>query len=267
MFTGLGAGDVCIQYLPSVRVHPEQRNQESAATRIMLKQARKPRPSSPAPPPPPPLLSVTDGSHKWCTRDDFIWFMELLSSSLPTPMADLRFESLVRACWGIPEEGVVSESRGVDGLGEKQPVRALVTHADGSMSVERVSRQDLEEVEGDKSDGRLISEVEAESVRRRLASRGVHAVHVHLLEKTSPGGATPEVPEADGSSQEPAVGTNAGAISESLSRFRPGDGRQPSADEVRIATLGPSGSRHSDHDPVYFEEGTAGLGFDHGLLR
>lgn len=212
---------------------------------------------------PPPLIAVTDGSHKWCTRDDLVWFMELLSSSLPTPAADLRFEGLVRACWGIPAEGR-NESQGTGGLGDNQSVSVVVTHADGSMSIERVSRQEVE-VGVDKNGDLLISEVQAERVRRRLASKGVHAVHVHLL-NSRPGGVMRANPGVDGSPQEVAVGSNLGAILEGGSRSRPCGGRQPSADEVRIARLGPSGNRHG-HGAGCLEEGKAGLGFDHGLLR
>lgn len=179
-------------------------------------------------------------------------------------MADLRFESLVRACWGIPAEGA-NESRGIEGLGETQSISVVVTHADGSISIERVSRQEIG-VDVDKNDDHVISEVQAERVRRQLASRGVHAVHVHLLKNRS-GGVMRAISGADGSSQEPAVRNNAGSILEGGSRSHPGGGRQPSADEVRIAMSGPSGSRHRDHDAGYFEEAAAGHGFDHGLLR
>ncbi len=227
----------------------------------------------------PPLVSlvlrlssnvVTDGSHKWCTRDDIIWWMELLSSSLPTPSADPRFDALVRACWGIPPAlagGGGSGGQGIGPLEEGQSMSVLVTHVDGEMSIERVSRQGDEVGVDDRSGDLLMSEAQAERVRRELASIGVHAVHVHLLNSNNdntPGAANHASAAVDGSTQNGAAGSKHGAVVEGQDSGR----RQPSAEEVRIARLGPSGNKHgTSHGVGRFGEGEAGLGFDHGLLR
>lgn len=187
--------------------------------------------------------------------------MELLSSSLPTPAADLRFDSLVRACWGIPAEvGGVSGRPGNSALGDNQPVSVVVTHADGSMSIETVSRQEVE-VRVDGNGDLSISEEQAERVRRQLAARGVHAVHVHLL--NNPRGAG-----TGRSAQGTGVGDDVGGVFEGGSRSSPRDvGRRSSREEVKIAKSGPSGNQHGRHGASCFDEGEVGLGFNHGLLR
>lgn len=237
----------------------EGRRERAEATRIKLLFTVHPRLVRS-----PPFFAVTDGSHKWCTRDDIIWWMELLSSSMPTPAADLRFDTLVRACWGIPPAhgSGVSAWQGTNHLDENQWMSVLVTHADGAMSVERVSRQ-----EGDvgvaESGDPLMSEEQAERVRRQLASRGVHAVHVHLLKNNDPRGTAIHANAAiDEPAQNGAVGSKVGAVIEGRD-----SGRRPSAEEVKIARLGPSGSEHGSHGAGCFGEGEAGLGFDHGMLR
>lgn len=196
--------------------------------------------------------------------------MELLSSSLPTPAADLRFDSLVRACWGIPAEvGSVSGRQGNSALRENQPIGVVVTHADGSMSIETVSRLEVEvslNGNGDLS----ISEEQAERVRRHLASRGVQAVHVHLLNNNN----NPQAAEirenrgTDGLKEGTTVGNDAGAVFEAGANPSPrGGGRQSSQEEIKVAKLGPSGNRRGSHGTSCFGEGEAGLGFNHGLLR
>lgn len=217
-----------------------------------------------------PPLAVTDGSHKWCTRDDLIWWMELLSSSLPnaTPAADddLQFKRVARACWGIPANAPGVPGSQQDGaFGEApQPVSVVVTHADGSITIERVSRQEVE-VHPDGSGTLLISEAQAEKIRRQLSRRGVHAVHVHLLNEQK--GTVHASPEAAGSSQETADVKHVGSILEGSFCSRPHGMRQLSADEVRTARLGPSGHGQGSRGADCFEEGEANLGFDHGMLR
>lgn len=212
----------------------------------------------------PPPLAVTDGSHKWCTRDDLIWWMELLSSSLSstTPAADndLQFERVVRACWGIPANAAGVPGSQQDGaLGEApQSVSLVVTHTDGSITIERVSRQEVE-VHPDGSGTLVISEAQAEKIRRQLSLRGVHAVHVHLLNEQKE--AVHASPETAGSSQETADVKHVGSGS------RPHGVRQLSADEVRTARLGPSGHGQGSRGADCFGEGEASLGFDHGMLR
>ena len=193
--------------------------------------------------------------------------MELLSASLPTPAADLRFDSLVRACWDVPAEVVGVPGRpGNSAPGENQPVSVVVTHADGSMSIETMSRQEVE-VSVDGNGDLSISEEQAERVRRKLCSRGVHAVHVHLLNNNNNNN-NPRGAGADRSAQGTVVANDAGSVLEGGSRLSPRNGgRRPSPEEIKIAKLGPSGDRHGSHDAGCFDEGEAGLGFNHGLLR
>ncbi|CAM9380713.1 unnamed protein product, partial [Ectocarpus sp. 12 AP-2014] len=214
-------------------------------------------------------FSVTDGSHKWCTRDDLIWWMELLSSSLPnaTPPAnyDLQFERVARACWGIPANapGVPGSQQGGAFDEAPQSVSVVVTHADGSITMERVSRQEVE-VHPNGSGTHLISEAQAEKIRRQLSRRGVHAVHVHLLNEQK--GTVHASPEAAGSSEEAADVKHVGSILEGSSCSCPHGVRQLSADEVRTARLGPSGHGQGSRGGDCFWEGEANLGFDHGML-
>lgn len=143
----------------------------------------------------------------------------------------------------------------------------VVTHADGSMSIEAVSRQEVE-VSVDGNGDLSISEEQAERVRRQLASRGVHAVHVHLLNNNgNPRGAAMNAnPGTDGSAQVTAVGNDVATLFEGGLRPVPCDGgRRSSPEEIKIAQLGPSGNRHGSRG--CFGEGEAGLGFNHGLLR
>eukprot|EP00752_Nemacystus_decipiens_P008962 g8001.t1 len=195
--------------------------------------------------------------------------MEVLSSSLPTPAADLRFDRLVRACWGIPADvGGVPGRLGNGALDMNKPVTVVVTHADGSMSIETVSRQEVE-VSVDGNGDLSISEEQAERVRRLLASRGVRVVHVHLLNNNNPRGSVGRANTGtDGSVQGSAVGNDAGSVFEGGSRIPPCDGgRRCSQEEIEIARSGPSGNRHGSHGAGCFDEDEAALGFNHGLLR
>lgn len=70
--------------------------------------------------------TVADGAGRYCTRNDFLAWIELVSSSLPTPTADHRFDNLVRACWGLPAEAANRYSAhttgdGGDGLPSEHP--------------------------------------------------------------------------------------------------------------------------------------------------
>lgn len=220
----------------------------------------------------PRRVVVTDGSHRWCTRDDLVWWMELLSSSLPTPADDLRFDRLVRACWGIPAEvrgGLGRQGNGA-APGENESVSVVVTHADGSMSIETVSRREV----GVSVDGNVdlsISKEQAKRVRHNLACRGVHAVHVHLLNNNNNprGTAARAHPGADGSAQGTAVGDDdVGTLFEGGPRLSPCDGkRRSSPEEIKIAKFGPGGSRHGSSGAGCFGGGEPDLSFDHGLLR
>lgn len=196
--------------------------------------------------------------------------MELLSSSLPstTPAADddLQFERVARACWGIPASaaGVLGSQQDGDFGNAPQSVSVVVTHADGSITIERVSRQEVE-VHPDGSGTLLISEAQAEKIHRQLSLRGVHAVHVHLLSEQK--GTVHASPDPAGSSQEIADVKHVGSILEGSSCSRPHGVRQLSADEVRTARLGPSGCGQGSRGAGCFGEGEVGLDFDHGMLR
>lgn len=165
----------------------------------------------------------------------------------------------------------MSGRRGSSALGETQPVSVVVTHADGSMSIETVSRQEVE-VSVNGNGDLSISEKQAERVRRQLASRGVHAVHVHLLNNNSNdikprGAALHATSGTDGSAQGTPVGNDADTLFEGGSRCPCDGGRQSSSEEIKIAKVGPSGNRPGSHGAGFFGEGLAGLGFNHGLLR
>ncbi|CAM9395475.1 unnamed protein product [Scytosiphon promiscuus] len=217
---------------------------------------------------------VANGSHKWCTRDDVIWWMELLSSSLPiTPSGDVSFESLVRACWGIPADPVGgSGSQANNGKGDDTSISVVVTHADGSMSVERVPwhAAGVQSGSGDGTDGDdlLVSQMQAEEIRRYLFLRGVHAVHVHLLKKPRGGTAHATQSGTGNVAKGGLLVNNTGALLDGQSpRTLLHDGRRPSFDEVRVARFGPSGDGKGNEGGGCFEEDDPGLSFDHGLRR
>lgn len=200
--------------------------------------------------------------------------MELLSSSLPTtPAGDVRFESLVRACWGVPAEPVdIPGSHAHDCGGEDETISVVVTHADGSMSIERVSRR-AAGVQPDSGgapggDDVLVSQAQAEKIRRHLFSRGVRAVHVHLLKQRPEATAHATRPGIGITTQEGLLGKNASTLSEAeSSRSLRHNRRRPSPDEVEVARLGPSGDDKRNEGSGCFEEGNPGLGFDFGLRR
>lgn len=217
---------------------------------------------------------VSDGGRSRCTRDDFIGWMELVSSSLPTSAADDRFESLVRGCWGIPKGADANaHGRWADAAGEEDSVnrgqvRVVVTHADGSVSLAAVRMEpEVARATDDNagSNTAVISEAQAERIRQELLeARGIHAVHVRLLDKQL--GHAGRSDRGDGPTH----------LSDRIARKKScsvgsGSRHQPSAEEMRIARLGSSGDgpggRGSSGGYGAYGGGSASLGLDHGLLR
>lgn len=217
---------------------------------------------------------VSDGGRSLCTRDDFIGWMELISSSLPIPAADHRFESLVRGCWGLPKgadrnvNGQWIGATGEGNDGNRGPVMVAVTHADGSVSIEAVSTELKAACATDDKRGSntaVISEAQADRIRQELLeTRGIHAVHVRLLDKQPDyagrfNRGDESIHAADGNDgNKPCSG---GSVSL----------QQPSTEEVRIARLGASGDGHdargSSGGYGTYGGGDVNLGLDHGLLR
>lgn len=199
--------------------------------------------------------------------------MELVSSSIPTPTADQRFESLVRDCWGIPREagGTSGGGSGVPGvaaldeankLGGHRLVRVVVTHADGSISVEGVyigCETDISSNFGEGESG-LMSRKQAERARQQLAAKGVHAVHVKLLTKQAN-------VTADLGTDEPLQELDFRKSTDG--RCNPVDfsGRKYSADEVRLAKMGPLADGRLGDGFFRHRDGEASFDLDHGLLR
>lgn len=236
--------------------------------------------SKTASPPHPGVHLVVDGTRNRCTRDDFIRSMELVSSSLPTPGADRRFENLVRGCWDIPKNAgsAINSTAGggaggsgtlastsFDGHGDApgcRPVKVVATHADGTMSIEGGYVRDDGVCHA--SDGGLdglLSESQAGHIRRQLALRGVHALHIQL---------TKNQPETRGNHgtdealQPP--GVENGTTSDGNLRSR-SPGHQPSTEDVRIARLGPLGNGGNDGRFGGDSGDQASFGLDRGLLR
>lgn len=149
-------------------------------------------------------------------------------------------------------------------------ISVVVTHADGSMSIETMSRQEIE-VGVDSNGDVSLSEEQAERMRRQLASAGVHAVHVHLLNNSNNNSRGTPIHAnlgTDGAATGTAGGSDVGTFFEGGSRSSPGGGgRQSSPEEIKIAKSGPSGNGHGRHDDGCFGDGEAAIGFDHGLLR
>lgn len=199
--------------------------------------------------------------------------MELVSSSIPTSTADDRFESLVRGCWGIPKgaDGNVSgrwaDAMGEEDSGNRGQVRVVVTHADGSVSLEVVSMPEEDRATNGNSGSNtaVISEAQAERVRQELLeTRGIHTVHVRLLDKqlghagrSDRGDGLTHLSDRIDSNRVCSVGS--------------GHRHQPSAEEMKIARLGSSGAgpgaRGSSGGYGTYGASSAGLGLDHGLLR
>lgn len=191
------------------------------------------------------LSSVADGSRERCTRDDMIRWMELVSSSMPTPAADSRFENLLRGCWGIrrDEHGTRDRGRRADGsleegtdssLGDRS-IKIVVTHANGKTSVEAVSLDSASDRSGrsEGADNLLLSKAQAQSIRQQLASKGVQAVHLRLLDRGTRSGAS------SGAGTIRRLAQDRSASHASLTPHR--GGHSPSADDIRVARLGPSG--------------------------
>lgn len=202
--------------------------------------------------------------------------MELVSSSMPTPAADSRFENLLRGCWGIGRDGHGSGDRGkrADGCLDEdtdsclggRSINVVVTHASGKISVEAVSL-DSESLRGggsEEADDELLSKAQAQNIRQQLASKGVQAVHVRLLETGAPSGAASSSSRA-GTTTRLAQDRNASHGGSSLLPPHR-SGHPPSADDIRVARLGPSGDGCGGGGVGGCGEGFS-PGLDHGLRR
>lgn len=192
--------------------------------------------------------------------------MELVSASMPTPTADKQFENLVRSCWGLSEQpGASKNDRSAiehrsrletanaqeenSAASEGRRVQVIATSSDGSMSVEdaflRYERRLDARLDEKYYDGTSISEKQAKDIRRQLAARGIHAVHVRLSQGDPPvehlvtGGDAMTNPNAD-------------------------PRRDHESEKWRIARLGPAGNGGSTQD---YGGGGTYSGLDQGLLR
>lgn len=216
-------------------------------------------------------LPVTDGTGRRCTRDDFIAWMELISSSLPSPDGNGRFEGLVRSCWDLPDEARMSTgiTDGCSGCNPqlnnlaiqnassaacaRRPIRVVVTRADGSVSAADVCLRYERPLDDCPIGENSISEKQAEDVRRQLAARGIHAVHVRL--------STSNPPLHKGTS---GVDTSLTPVTVQRHATTTDLGREPSAGKLRIARLGPAG----DCDRMRGNRGDGiDSGLDEGMLR
>lgn len=197
--------------------------------------------------------------------------MELISSSLPTPDSDGRFEELVRSCWGLPDEAGISpgiadgdpgDSSGLDNSavqdenGEacaRRPIRVVVTGTNGSVSVSNLCLRYEAPLDDGNIDDTSISEKQAEDIRRQLAARGIHAVHIRLL--------TSNPPLGKGAS---GVGASVTPLASQTHATTADLGRGLSVEKLRIARLGPAG----DCERMGSNGGGGGYsGLDQGLLR
>lgn len=220
-----------------------------------------------------------------------------MSSSFPSPIADQRFEKLVRACWGLPDVTMNNASierngcdRSVVGAHKnygdetivRRPVRVVVTRVDGSVSVEDVfvcgemaytkgQPTDIASSDDKRSNtAEYISENQADDIREQLVTRGIHAVHVRLV-TVPPRPPLPPPPFANGNSN--CLDNQAAneVASDEDSPHRSPPGVQPSTEELRTARLGPAGGSHSTGGGGRVSRGSSGyddcLGLDQGLLR
>ena len=142
---------------------------------------------------------------------------------------------------------------------EGRSIKVVVTHASGSISVEEVSldSEPVRSGSGEAGNG-LLSKAQAQNIRQQLASKGVQAVHVRLLQSGTHSGAS------SGAGTTNRLMQDRSATHCILPPHR--SGHPPSADDIRVAKLGPSGDGCGSGGVGGCGEGFS-PGLDHGLRR